>query len=154
MPSEIAKHLPEARSTSGRVKDSAYLSHIFERSGEPLKKGVVGIATFSRHEHVDRNLIYAAHVNYHVILGKDGSTYELERHVTNTEHGPHKAAEYQRRLGRLMTDPRAIEAFLGEMTDLINRVEATRPIEKAMGILTVTAAEAQQVIDFTHKHNS
>ncbi|SRR6266568_5027660 len=51
MPSEVAEHLPEPHSTSSSFDDSAYIQQIFDReTGQPKRKGVVGMATFSRRE--------------------------------------------------------------------------------------------------------
>lgn len=154
MPEEVAKHLPEPDETSGEVKDSAYIQQIFDRdTGQPKREGVVGMVSFTRNEKPDPNLSYAAHVNYHITTKDGGETYGLERHVTNTEHGPHKAREMQQRLGRMATDPTAIQEMLSELTSLRDRVGATRPVEQAMGMFDVTQSEAQQVIDYVRSLN-
>lgn len=155
MPTEVASHLPEARSTSSEVKDSVYVVQIFDRAtGQPKREGVVGMATFTRHEKVDQDLTYAAHVNYHVTTQDGGATYGVERHVTNTEHGMHKVRETQQKLGRAMIDPAgAAHDMLQELTSLRDRLDASRPAEQAMGMFDVTQTEAQQVIDFTRSLN-
>lgn len=136
MPEEVAKHLPNPAETSGEVKDSAYIVQIFDReTGQPKREGVVGMVSFTRNEKPDPNLSYAAHVNYHITTKDDGATYGAERHVTNTEHGPHKAREMQQKLGRMMVDPgAAAQEMLSELTSLRDRVETTRPVEQAMGM--------------------
>lgn len=106
MPEEVAKHLPTPAETSGEVNDSAYIVQIFDReTGQPKRSGVVGMVSFTRAEKPDPNLIYAAHVNYHITTKDGGATYGVERHVTNTEHGPHKARQLHERMGRMLLDP-------------------------------------------------
>jgi len=151
MPEEVAAHLPEPRSDSSESEDSVYIGQIFDReTGQPRREGMVGIVTFTRKEKVDKDLMYAAHTNYHITTKDGGATYGLERHVTNTEHGPHKAREMYQKLGRSMVDPAsAAQDMLKEITSLRDRIDTTRPLEQAMGLFDVTQEEAQQVIDFT-----
>lgn len=155
MPSEVVEHLPELRDPSNKIEDSVYITQIFDReTGQPLLKGEVGIVTFTRKERVDEGLMYAAHANYH-IKSADGETYNLERHVTNTEHGWHKVREAQGQMRRASTDA---SGFALEMLENLlakkRNLEATRPIEKAMGMFDVSKNEAQQVIDFVHGLNN
>ncbi len=144
MPTEVSQHLPDPDTLSGEVKDTAYIVQTFDHAtGQPKRDGVVGTVTFTRTEKPDKDLSYAAHANYHITTDNGGETYGLERHVTNTEHGPH-------RVGRAALDPAAL---LDELTALRDRVEESRPVEQAMGMFTVTQTEARQVIDFTKDLN-
>lgn len=142
VPTAIAEHLPTPDPRS-EVSHSAYFEQLFDRAtGQPKRDGLVGMVTISQHEKPVPGIIYAAHANYHLITDDGGETYGLERHVTNTEHGAHIA----RKIGRSSANP---TAWLAELTALQEKVEQERPIEKAMGLLTVSQTEAQQVIDFT-----
>jgi hypothetical protein len=151
LPPEVAEHLPEAEALSSEVKDSAHIVQMFDReTGQPKRDGVVGMVIFTRTEKPDANLSYAVHANYHLTTEDGGQTYGLERHVTNIEHGPHKARE-MRRLGRAMLDP---AGMLNELPALRDKFEASRSVEVAMGISTVSQTEAQQVIDFVSNLNA
>jgi len=142
VPTAIAEHLPTPDPTS-EVSHSAYIEQIFDcATGQPKRDGVVGMVSVTQHEKPVPGVIYAAHANYHLTTDNGGETYGLERHVTNTEHGPHMA----RKLGRTSLDP--IE-MLAELTALRDKVDQERPIEQAMGLSTVSQIEAQQVIDLT-----
>lgn len=147
LPTEVAQHLPAPEPTS-TVKQSAYIMQNFDReTGQPMREGVVGMVSFTLDEKPDPDLTYAAHVNYHITTNDGGNSYDLERHVTNTEHGPHTA----RAIGKTSIDP---AKMLEDLISLRDRVEQLRPIEKATGMFTVTQVEAQQVIDFVRELNS
>jgi len=92
------------------------------------------MVTVTQHEKPVPGIIYAAHPNYHITTDNGGETYGLERHVTNTEHGPHMVGS-------------SVRVSLADMRTELARVQRERPIEKAMGLLTVTEAEALQLID-------
>lgn len=141
VPDRVAAHFPETEEDSSSVGTNLYVSQKFDRAtGHPRTGGVVGMVTFNQIERRDAGLIYAAHVNYHVI-SDDGETFRLERHVTNTEHGPHKVAES---LGRTASRE-DMQRNLDEMVALKARVEGTREVEAGLGLLTVTSQEADQI---------
>lgn len=154
MPSEVAKHLPEAAYADSEIKDSVYITQKFDRTtGQPLQKGVVGMVSLTRAEKPDKDLTYAAHANYHITTNDGGETYGVERHVTNTEHGQHKVRQMREQLGRASIDPAgAARDMLQELTGLRDRINESRPVA-AMGMFTVTEAEAQQVIDLLKNLN-
>lgn len=145
-PPEVATHFPKTENDSHDVQHTVDVTQKFDReSGEPRRSGVVGMVTFNQKEHRDQGLIYATHINYHV-LADDGENYRLERHVTNTEHGPHRVAQHRQEMGRMATREGMVDK-LAEMTALRDRVEATRGMEESLGLLTVSQPEAQQIID-------
>lgn len=154
VPDEVAVHLPQPSSTSSSFEDSVYITQIFDReTGQPLRKGVVGMASFNRKERVDPSLLYAARVNYHITT-QDGETFSIERHVTNTEHGKHKVAEKRRQQAQMSIDPSAFALEqLVRLQSLKSRVDTSRPMERAMGMFDVTQSEAQQVIDYLNGIN-
>ena len=140
VPPSVAEHFPKPQADSQSVEQSFYLTHITDKN-----KGVVGMATFDQHERRDANLIYATHVNYHVI-SDDGNAYRLERHITNTEHGPHIVGRHANK---------SPQEMLNELTALKARVEETRPLEEASGLLSVESQEADEIINlFKEKSNS
>lgn len=148
-PDKVAEHLPQPTSTSSAFEDSIYITQQFDRAtGQPLRKGVVGMVTFTRNERVDTSLTYATRVNYHITT-QDGETFGMERHVTNTEHGPHKAQEMRRKRAQMAIDPlgSTIE-LLAKLESLKSRIDTTRPIEQAMCMFDVTKTEAKQVTDY------
>lgn len=154
MPDQVAHHLPQPSSTSSSFEDSIYITQIFDReTGQPRRKGVVGMVRFTRNERVDPSLLYAAHVNYHITT-QDGEAFGMERHVTNTEHGRHKVQEMRRKQAQMAIDPYgSATELLAELESFKSRIDTTRPMEQAMGMFDVTKVEAQQVIDYIRKMN-
>lgn len=145
-PLEVATHFPTPEDNSHDVRHTVFVTQKFDReSGQPRRNGVVGMVTFAQKEHRDQGLIYATHVNYHVIAD-DGGNYRLERHVTNTEHGPHRVAQHRKDMGRMATREAMVD-MLAELTSLRDRIVATRGMEESLGLLTVNQPEAQQIID-------
>lgn len=149
-PNEVAAHFPVLDSTSLEVRHTVYVTQKFDRTtGEPKRSGVVGMVTFDQKDQRDAGLIYATHVNYHVITD-DGETHRLERHVTNTEHGPHRVAQ---EASRAVTR----QSMLDNLAELIasrDRVEATRGMEQSLGLLTVSQPEADQILGVLGELNS
>jgi len=154
MPAEVAEHLPQPSSTSSSFEDSIYITQIFDReTGQPKRKGIVGMVSFTRKERVDPSLLYAAHVNYHITT-QDGETFGMERHVTNTEHGRHKVAEMRRERAEMAIDPQRFALNqLAKLQSLKSAIDTTRPTEQAMGMSDVTQLEAQQVADYIRSMN-
>ena len=143
VPDEVAAHFPTPDSDSQEVRHTVYVTQKFDMTtGEPRRSGVVGMVTFDQKDHRDAGLIYATHVNYHVITD-DGETHRLERHVTNTEHGPHRVAQ---EAGKVVTRQSVLDN-LAELTALRDRVETTRGMEQSLGLLTVSQPEADQILD-------
>ncbi len=150
VPDSIATHFPKAEADSESIDTNMYVSQHFDReSGQPQRTGVVGIVTFTQSERHDADLIYATHVNYHVI-SDTGETFRLERHVTNTEHGPHKVAEHA--LGRAATRE-DIQRKLDETRELLAKVRESRKVEAELGLLTVSSREAEQILKVLSKYN-
>jgi len=143
VPDEVAAHFPVPDDISLEVRRTVYVTQKFDRTtGEPERSGVVGMVTFAQKDHRDAGLIYATHVNYHVITD-DGKTHRLERHVTNTEHGPHRVAQ---EAGKVVTRQSMLDK-LAELTALRDRVDATRGMEQSLGLLTVSQPEADQILN-------
>ena len=86
-------------------------------------------------------MLYATHVNYHV-LTDDSEAFRLERHVTNTEHGPHRAAE---QLAAHSITPESMEAQLTGLLALKARVEESRKAELELGLTAVSSLEADEI---------
>jgi hypothetical protein len=146
VPEKVSEHLPTPDPLSQSVRHTVYVTRERDhKTHEPRTQGVVANVMFDQKERVDEGLLYATHVNYHIV--NDGSdNLSLERHVTNTEHGEHKAAEFRRSLGRPLTRE-YLEAQLQDTEKLLADVLATRPAEKAAGMFDVEFEEAQQVIE-------
>ncbi len=63
--------------------------------------------------------------------------------------------EFREQLGRAALDPVTVaRELLQDLFAQRERVNQTRPVEKAMGMFDVTQAEAQQIIDFVHGLNA
>ena len=135
MPEKVASHFTTPRPECLKLEDSFYLTHILDE-----QTGVVAIATFDRHEHHPKDVIYATHVNYHVI-SDDGQNYRLDRHVTQTEHGPHMIKEEH--------DRNPIELYLDllDLMELQARENEQRRIAQDAGLLTVRFQEVEQIIN-------
>lgn len=146
VPEKVTEHFPTPDPLSESVRHTVYVTHERDhKTREPRAEGVVANVMFDQKERVDAGLLYATHVNYHIV--NDGSgNLSLERHVTSTEHGEHKAAEFRRSLGWPLTRE-FLEAQLRDTEQLLADVLATRPAEQAMGMFDVEFEEAQQVID-------
>lgn len=144
VPESIASHFPQveedSRSASRVLNAQQELDH---QTGQPKRTGLVGMVTFTQKERRDANLMYATRVNYHVI-SDDGETYRVERHVTSTEHGPHKARQIMG-LGRAVTRE-AMERQLVELIALRSRTIDAHKAERALGLSDVSFREAQDII--------
>lgn len=150
VPAEVAAHLPEPTDPGSKITDSVNITQNLDpKTRQPLHRGVVGSVIFTRSENIAPNLTYAAHVNYH-ILTEDGESYDLERHVTNSEHGPHKTRGARQRLGR-----RSLGIVIAYTDRLVVRYDerTARSEEQAMGWTTVTKPEADDVIGFMRAVN-
>jgi len=147
VPKEVAKHMPEVSPLSYDVAYEIYATQGNDyETGEPRTKGMIANVAFSQREFVDKGLIYATHVNYHIV--SDGSDeLHLECHVTATEHGIHKVRELHAQRDRTMTRE-GLEEQIDEWSDELRRIDETRPMETAAGMFKVTETEAQQIIDF------
>ncbi len=145
-PDKVAEHFPTPDPLSQSVRHTIYATRERDlKTKEPRTQGVVANVMFDQKERVDANLLYATHVNYHIVDDGTGNL-GLERHVTNTEHDEHKAAEFRHSLGRPLTRE-FLEAQLRDAEQLLADVLTTRPAEKATGMFDVEFDEAQQVIE-------
>ena len=118
------------------------------KTGKPVTDGVVGMVSFTRRDEVAKGIIYAGHVNYHVL--HTNGVFSVERHVTNTEHGRHVVTGALGRAARHAVDP---ATQLAELLDLKARIEESRPIEKAMGMFDVSAPEIEAMVAFVQDTN-
>lgn len=116
-------------------------------SRKPSENGTVGILTFSRKDQVDEGLLYATHVNYHITVDEEG-VVALERHVTQTEHGPHKVRE------SIAKSARGPEQLPRELQALRASVDTSRALEEETGVMYVFKQEAHEIIDFLTKQNT
>lgn len=141
VPEGVATHLPSSDVDSESVRRTLYVTQKLNKTGEPKREGVVGLVSFSQKERRDADLLYATHVNYHVVTD-DGETFRLERHVTNTEHGKHQVA--QQLAARSMV-PESMETQLAGLLALKARVEESRKAEAELGLSTVSSLEADEI---------
>src|SRR5665213_2450864 len=102
-PDKVAEHFPAPDPLSQSVRHAVYVTRERDhKTKEPRTQGVVANVMFDQKEHVDADLLYATHVNYHIVDDGTGNL-GLERHVTNTVHGGRKAAEFRGSLGRTLS---------------------------------------------------
>ncbi|HEX8763153.1 MAG TPA: hypothetical protein VF733_05350 [Candidatus Saccharimonadales bacterium] len=141
LPDEINRHFPTPNPHSQSVRHSLYVTHELDhKTGQPRTRGVIANVMFNQNEQVDANLLYATHANYHIVNDGTGNL-SLERHVTQTEHGPHMVRPIQS--GGYL----ALIEQLVEMESLLAQEVVRHAAGKAAGEFDVTFDEAQQVID-------
>jgi hypothetical protein len=146
LPDKIREHFPTPDPLSESIRHTIYVTRERDnKTQKPRTEGVVANVMFDQKERIDEGLLYVTHVNYHIVKDDTGSL-SLERHVTNTEHGEHKAAEFRRSLDQPLTIG-YLENQLREAEQSLADLLATRPIEKATGMLDVEFEEARQVIE-------
>jgi hypothetical protein len=146
VPDAIAEHFPDVESDSHSAGRTLYVRQMLDhQTGQPLRKGVVGMVSFIQKERRDEDLGYSTSIGYHVVSdGEDG--YSLERHVTSREFGKAKATTSLVQMA-ITNTPEVLEQLVHDLKALRDRDEEARKVEAELGVTVVSTQEAQQVFE-------
>lgn len=155
VPVEVAEHFPDTDDSS-EVTHTLYVKREKDMSTRELQAtGMLADITISQREQVDEGLLYVCRATYRVV-GEAGE-YSLERHITASEHGFHMVRQNPIR----RQNPQIVDGWEADIirpaggwqelldlaVDAKSRVDETRPMELASGLLIVSAPEADQILE-------